>query len=136
MAATRSRRSGDGGGAVARTGDEAANEKLKHELHSRLRRDIGDEYVDRCPLYVLDSETESGIGERVALESWLKKSIYRLVAAQGTVVPTYWEIAQNMVEKWLPKSQARDLNADASKLQQSVHPRLTVPVSSLPSDAP
>jgi len=80
---------------------------------------VGKGSVRRCKLLFL--------GNGSAGKSWLRNSIYNLVAAQGTVVPTYWEIAQNMLEKWLPKSYARDLNADASQAQQAVHPRLTVP---------
>ncbi len=82
-------------------GKPAENTKLKKELAARLRRDIGDEYADRCPLFVLDSEIKSG--EKAELESWLKASVSSVVTSQGTVVPTYWEIGQNMVEQWLPK---------------------------------
>ena len=81
-------------------GNQAANEKRKQQLKSTLRLQIGDQYADRIPLFVLDSESD--IGEHAAVENWLHESVLNVVETQGTVVPTYWEIAQNMVERWLP----------------------------------
>ena len=86
-------------GQQCQTGNQPANQKLKQQLQAKLRQDIR-EYADRIPLFVLDSEHD--IGERQELESWLQQSVYTVVETQGTVVPTYWEIAQNMVEEWLP----------------------------------
>jgi internalin A len=80
--------------------DNEANAALKRELEARLRTDIGDEYANRIPLYVFDAE--DGIGEREDLERWLCENVLQVVETQGTVVPSYWEIAQDMVEDWLP----------------------------------
>jgi hypothetical protein len=109
------------------TGNVAANEKLKRELKAKLHQDIGDEYANRFPLFVLDSESDNGIGERSELETWLKQSTYKLVAAQGTAVPTYWEVAQNMVENWLPKPLPGQNTAEADNAAHAVHSRLTMP---------
>lgn len=108
-------------------GNPAANEKRKQHLKSTLRQEIGDEYADRIPLFVLDSEGD--IGERAAVETWLRESVLNVVETQGTVVPTYWEIAQNMVEQWLPDPRRiRDADeADAATNGvHAHHSRLTI----------
>ncbi|MCA9047970.1 MAG: hypothetical protein KDA89_04540 [Planctomycetaceae bacterium] len=92
------------------TTDPEQKKKLRQSLEGRLRRDIGDEYADRIPLFILDSESESGVGEREEVEQWVQQSVHRLVDAQGTCVPTHWEVAQNMVEKWLPGPQGTNGN--------------------------
>lgn len=105
-------------------GNSAANAALKTQLQARLTKIIGDEYASRIPLFVLDSELD--LGERRELETWLKKSVLTVVDTQGTVVPTYWEIAQNMVERWLPNAR-RDLDADLNETDSEAHTRLTIP---------
>ena len=107
-----------------RAGDNEANEETKKRLEQKLRKDIGDEYADRFPLFIVDSETEPGIGERTELETWLKESVFNLVAAQGTAVPSHWEVAQNMVEKWLPKPLAKEA-ASNDQVQHAARTRLT-----------
>lgn len=107
-------------------GNSEANQQLKQELQDRLRRDIGDDYAKRVPLFVLDSERD--LGERKELEEWLQRSVLKVVRSQGTVVPTYWEIAQDMVEKWLPAPRSRpttDPALDNDNSNYIAHKRLT-----------
>ena len=107
-------------------GNDAANTALKTQLQARLTKIIGDEYAKRIPLFVLDSELD--LGERTDLEKWLKKSVLTVVDTQGTVVPTYWEIAQNMVEEWLPDArQDQDVDEDRDGTDPTAHRRLTIP---------
>lgn len=109
-----------------RQNDEKHNQKLKSSLMTRLRRDIGDEYAKRYPLYIVDSETESGIGEREKLERWLEQSVFKLIAAQGTAVPTHWQVAQDMVEEWLPRPLAVENSTSKGNLRQHArYARLT-----------
>ena len=99
--------------------DKEANRELKKQLGRQLRDqgNIGDDYkdrielfpvsnenpmtTDRIPLFVVDSE--ESYGEKSELQLWLQRAVDRVIEAQGSVVPTYWEIAQNMVEGWLRK---------------------------------
>jgi internalin A len=110
----------------------AANEQLKRQLLSKLRKgELGNEY-QHIPLFVFDSK--SNVGERDELMQWIKKQVSQVVASQGTVVPTYWEIAQNMVEPWLPKPSSapphftvasrKSLDDFTDDLDQSIQQRL------------
>ena len=46
-----------------------------------------------------------GDGElRDLLKGWLTKSVGKVVRTQGTAVPAYWEIAQDLVASWLPQA--------------------------------
>ena len=95
-----------------------ANRELKRELAERFRHNVGDAYANagNIRLYVLDSEHD--IGERTELENWLRQSVGKVIESQGTVVPTYWEIAQDMVEKWLGEQKREAAAAAPGELPQ------------------
>jgi hypothetical protein len=71
------------------------------ELKARLDEQIPEELRGDCRCYFIDSLARTGqIGD---LESWLQTSVGDVVAAQGTAVPSYWAVAQEMVEGWLQR---------------------------------
>lgn len=63
----------------------------------------------RC--FYIDSA--SGTGQIDDLKEWLGGAVGQVVGSQGVAVPSYWEIAQNMVESWFPKKTAA---GDAAQL--------------------
>ena len=63
------------------------------------------------PCFYVDSK--SGTGEIKDLEKWLSGTVGQVVESQGVAVPSYWEIAQKMVESWFPKKVAA---GDAAQL--------------------
>ncbi len=74
------------------------------ELCARLRKQIGDEYYEQHPRFFHDSA--DNVGEKDDLVKWLKQEVGDVVRTQGTAVPVHWEIAQDMVESWLPKTES------------------------------
>ncbi len=104
--------------------DDKANHRLKEKLRAKLQRDTG-KLPDDIPLFVLDSETDTGEREeREELEEWIRDAVHTVIETQGTVVPTYWEIAQNMVERWLPD--ARTAHQRSSGQLQAERARLSL----------
>lgn len=72
------------------------------QLEAQWRQQVTPNHHD-CPCFYLDSL--SGAGEVAALEKWLREEVGQVVHTQGVVVPSYWEIAQSLVQSGLPKTQ-------------------------------
>ncbi|MCB1739036.1 MAG: hypothetical protein KDK91_01600, partial [Gammaproteobacteria bacterium] len=101
-----------------RSDDQTTNHALKAELQARLREQLGDEYVERVPLFVFDSVHDRG--EKKALSAWIARSVGQIVQSQGSVVPTHWEIAQDLVEGWLRRQTGHHDQADGSPTDETV----------------
>lgn len=69
------------------------------DLEARWKEQAGPEYRDECRCFYVDSFNRAG--ELAALTKWLEDEVGRVVATQGTAVPAYWEIAQDLVEGWV-----------------------------------
>jgi hypothetical protein len=55
-------------------------------------------YAGSYELFHIDAK--AGWGDLQPLEDWLKRSVQNVLEAEGRVVPSYWQIAQDMVQKW------------------------------------
>ena len=83
-------------------------QQRRPQLLQTLQRAVGDEYFQRFRddnFFVLDSQYGAGEGQRQPLLQWLQHTVGQLVSAEGTMVPSYWEIAQELVQTWLPDHQ-------------------------------
>lgn len=69
------------------------------ELEQRWRKDVGQEYQEECECYYIDSWDQ--VGETQKLKNWLQDEVGDVISSQGTVVPIYWEIAQELIEEWI-----------------------------------
>ena len=70
-------------------------------LEAEWRKQVSGQFREECPHFFIDSETRTG--KLVKLKDWLRKNVGEVVHTQGTAVPTYWEIAQNMVQRWIER---------------------------------
>lgn len=84
------------------------------ELKSRLDDEIPEELKKDCKCFYIDSLHQQGEVEE--LEEWLQESVGDVVATQGTVVPSYWDIAQHMVERWI-----QQMNPDSDSYDSSFY---------------
>jgi len=64
------------------------------------RRQVDARHHDLA-FFEIDSLAETG--DLPGLHDWLRKKAGEVIHTQGSSVPAYWEIAQGMVESWLPK---------------------------------
>jgi len=72
------------------------------EIDQLLAEDSGDENIrERHQVFFVDSLEQSG--EIDPLKDWLRDRIGRVVTTQGSAVPSYWEIAQDLVESWVQR---------------------------------
>lgn len=71
------------------------------ELEQRWRNHVGQEYQDDCECFYIDSWDQ--VGETQKLKNWLQDEVGDVISSQGTVVPIYWEIAQELVEEWIER---------------------------------
>ncbi len=71
------------------------------ELEARWRREIPEAYHAAIECYYVDSLRQQG--EMGKLKNWLDKNVIDLIQAQGTAVPSYWEVAQDLVEGWVTR---------------------------------
>ncbi|MCA9066222.1 MAG: hypothetical protein KDA96_24310, partial [Planctomycetaceae bacterium] len=69
------------------------------ELNAILANEIRPELREKTKCYFVDSWEKSG--EVTKLMDWLADEVGHVIATQGTAVPKYWEIAQEMVEHWV-----------------------------------
>ena len=93
----------------------------RRRLPEMQQRYLGEaKHYGHLPLFVYDSEKDCG--QKQELERWIRNSVFEVVTTQGSVVPTYWEIAQDMVEQWLPKASKP---GQAAHKPTAVHSRLT-----------
>lgn len=71
------------------------------QLESRWRSELPPELERNCECFYIDSATRTGDLGR--LEEWLKVAVGEVIVAQGQAVPSYWEVAQDMVAAWLKR---------------------------------
>lgn len=64
-------------------------------------RKLSGEFREECEHFFIDSEHREG--ELDKLTAWLQDNVGEVVHTQGTAVPTYWEIAQTMVQGWIKR---------------------------------
>ena len=64
----------------------------------RFEAQIKDAHAN-VELMAVDTLAKTDLG---GLLGWLDRNVGEVVATQGTAVPSYWQIAQDMVGKWLP----------------------------------
>ncbi len=62
------------------------------------------DYHDECRCFYIDSLAKQC--DLIELQRWLEDEVGSVVAEQGVAVPTYWEIAQDMVSSWFPRMPA------------------------------
>lgn len=75
--------------------------KRTEELEQRWKSQVRKEFHDKCECFYIDSWEKTG--ERKDLVDWLQDKVGEVIKTQGTVVPSYWEIAQELVEGWLAR---------------------------------
>lgn len=65
----------------------------------RLFESLTDKYSDLSDIYFVDSEPNDGrsFGQKRNIESWLASAVGRVVTAEQASVPSFWEIAQELV---------------------------------------
>lgn len=87
------------------------------DLQRRLGEQIPAESRDDYQCFYLDSL--NGVGEQDRLVKWLQDTVGEVVHTQGRAVPTYWEIAQDMVEAWTAQAQAATETPPIQHLEQA-----------------
>jgi internalin A len=76
------------------------NKAKTDSLEEQWQDQVSDRYKDgEIECFYVDSKEKEG--ELEGLKEWLEKNVGELVADQGTTVPSYWEIAQDLVGSWL-----------------------------------
>ncbi|MEZ5963205.1 MAG: TIR domain-containing protein [Planctomycetota bacterium] len=70
----------------------------------RMRDEVGAERLTRLRVRFVDAL--DGKGDLEGLRRELEQAVARVVDAQGTMVPAHWEIAQEMVERWIRAGEA------------------------------
>lgn len=78
------------------------------ELDQQLRDQVSPEYLETCACFYVDSL--EGTGDQEDLKKWICESVGDVVGTQGTAVPAYWEIAQDLVRDWLSKASYEELD--------------------------
>lgn len=81
----------------------SAHTQRTEALEQQWRNRVTANYHDLTCHYI-DSWARDGDLPR--LEEWLETEVGGVVSSQGTAVPAYWEVAQDLVERWLPKLDA------------------------------
>lgn len=71
-------------------------------LEHRWRAEAG-AWAEDCRCFYIDSRHRQG--QLDDLKTWLRQEVGHVVHTQGTMVPSYWEIAQGMVRDWLPRTE-------------------------------
>ena len=78
------------------------------ELAQRWRDQVDQKYHDDTRCFYIDSlhapeDLAAHAGELEGLREWLTHEVGRVIAVEGTAVPSYWEIAQQMVQGWVQR---------------------------------
>ncbi|MEL7337313.1 MAG: COR domain-containing protein, partial [Planctomycetota bacterium] len=84
------------------------------DLRERLQGEIPDSYRDSVQTFFVDSLTKQG--DLIDLMQEIEEQVEQLVAKEGNVVPSYWSLAQDMVDEWLRQITAKP--PSASQLRQ------------------
>ena len=83
--------------------------------------EVLDEAVDtQLDRFFVDSEPRTG--QLDALVDWLSREVGEVVDAEGQAVPSYWEIAQDLVQGWLQERSINQLTEEDfhQRLEQAV----------------
>jgi hypothetical protein len=73
--------------------------RLTAELETAWKSEVREEFHSYCKCFCVDSWNKTG--EKQRLLDWLRDEAGLVVETQGTAVPRYWEVAQQMVESWV-----------------------------------
>lgn len=81
----------------------------KERMRERLAKQVGDTYWEQIAqkqigFFCADVQRQRGDWRELTKE-WLSNSVRSVLDDQGFVVPSYWELAQEMVKSWLPGNQ-------------------------------
>lgn len=74
---------------------------LTDDLERRWRGQINPEFEKNLKCFYIDSLGRQG--QLDDLHNWLSTEVGSVVHEQGVVVPTYWEIAQDLVQSWVER---------------------------------
>ena len=77
----------------------SCHSKPTPELERQWKSAVRPEYHELCKCFYVDSLEKTG--QKSTLLDWLADEAGLVIATQGTAVPKYWEIAQQMVESWV-----------------------------------
>lgn len=70
-------------------------------LQQRWQQALRENFDSDSRLFFIDSLQQTG--DRQELTDWLQDEVGQVIQTQGTAVPMYWELAQEMVEEWVGK---------------------------------
>ncbi len=85
------------------------------ELEARWRGQVSSEFKNDLVCFYIDSLHKTGQLDK--LEDWLAHEVGTLVHEQGTKVPSYWEVAQTMVQGWVQRMDTdRDFAAQYNQI--------------------
>ncbi|MCF7960509.1 MAG: hypothetical protein K9M08_07175 [Pirellula sp.] len=92
----------------------ARHSRSTPELESRWREQVPETLKDEVKCFYIDSLQKTGqLRGDESLEEWLQDEVGDVVVTQGTAVPSYWEIAQGMVEQWVKRLTTDAVFADS-----------------------
>ncbi len=77
-----------------------ARQESHEDLLQRLAAQLGDG-CDRVSHFFVDSLAATPSPDQGPLLDWVDERAGRIIASQGTRVPSHWDIAQEMVEAWV-----------------------------------
>ena len=80
----------------------------QEELEEKLKGQIGEKSYAEVDFFVIDALSEqyqAGLG---LLDEWIVTRAAHIISSQGTCVPSYWAIAQDMVEGWVERLNSDD----------------------------
>ncbi|MCP5520959.1 MAG: hypothetical protein H7A46_05370 [Verrucomicrobiales bacterium] len=89
-------------------------------LEQQWRNQVGEQHSKECRCFYVDSWKRTG--ELTKLEEWLEVNIGAVVSSQGTAVPSYWEIAQDLVSGWIQEGAFNEMSREdfARHLQDAI----------------
>jgi len=74
---------------------------MTDDLEKRWRGQINPEFEKNLKCFYIDSLERQG--QLDDLHQWLSTEVGSVVHEQGVVVPTYWEVAQDLVQSWVER---------------------------------
>lgn len=84
------------------------------ELESLWREQVPEVLKSEVKCFYVDSLQKTGqLRGDGSLEEWLQEEVGDVVITQGTAVPSYWEVAQEMVQEWVKRLTTDAVFADS-----------------------
>lgn len=78
------------------------SKRTPEEIERLLAEDSGDPNIrEQHPVFFIDSVQQ--LGQIDDFKVWLRDRVAGIVTTQGSAVPSYWEIAQDLVESWVKR---------------------------------